>query len=104
LQRVIASFFFGLLFLVTGAIGYRLQHGGPLSGDARWAGRPILSQVALGTGLLILSAFWYRRLPEEYKPMARRRTAAAPKYVGGGKSPAAQQHDAADPPDRVSRA
>lgn len=74
-----SAFAFGLHFFVTGLIGYRLDTFAP----QRWSPTPILSQVAIGAGLLVLGVFFYRRLP---KHDWLRRVGRPMRNVGAGRS------------------
>jgi hypothetical protein len=86
--RFLSSLFAGLLFFVTGVIGFRVGVRGALLGDGRWAGGPILEQVGLGLAFLALAVFFFRRLPGPATPPAPSRLVRS---VGGGKSAGAQQ-------------
>ena len=87
--RMFSALLFGLLFFVTGVMGVSLRRDvlAPMPSasatDARWTGRPILSQVALGLGMMALGVYWSRRLhdprlrgvrPQAANQARRRRT------------------------------
>lgn len=62
-QRVFSVGFGGLLFFVSGLIGWDLKHSHGWFQGTKWVDAPIWWQVALGTGLVLLAAFWARRVP-----------------------------------------
>ena len=86
--RFFSSLFAGLLFFVTGVIGFRVGVRGALLGDGRWAEGPILEQVGLGLVFLALAVFFFRRLPAPAGPPAPPRLV---RRVGAGKSAGARQ-------------
>ena len=97
-SRVFSGLIFGTLFFVSGLIGYRLDHHpSPLLAERRWTGAPIMWQVALGAGFLLMGAYSYRRLsPTRWAaaPQRERRV----KNVGRGKSAGAAGYNPAANP------
>jgi hypothetical protein len=61
-SAMFSSLFFGAFLLVTGLIGYDTQQRAKLFADSRWMGRPILWQIAAGTGLVLVGLYLARRL------------------------------------------
>ena len=61
--RMFSALFFGMLFVVSGLAGYRLDKS-PMTSDTRWADGPILSHIAMGLGMLALGIYWSRRLDD----------------------------------------
>jgi hypothetical protein len=55
---------FGALLFVTGAIGFDVSDMHGFLEGGRWVDGPIWGQVAVGAGLLLLGAYWSRRLDE----------------------------------------
>jgi hypothetical protein len=82
---------FGSLFLVSGLIGIRADRNF-LTGRLRWEDSPILSQVALGAGLIMLGLFWYHRLADPRLNVFRRHPPKI-RHVGAGKSAGAMRTD-----------
>jgi hypothetical protein len=82
--RMFSALFFGLVLLVSGLAGYRLNKT-PLTSDARWAGGPILSQIGAGVGLLALGIYWSRRLNDPRLNLFSRAPRTV-KSVGAGQS------------------
>jgi hypothetical protein len=68
-QRVFSVGFAGLLFFVSGVIGWDLSHSHGWFRGTKWVDRPVWWQIGLGTGLLLLAVVWARRVP---MPMAKR--------------------------------
>jgi hypothetical protein len=62
-QRVFSVGFAGLLFLTAGLIGWDLEYSHGWFEGTKWVDGPVWWQVGLGTGLLLLAAFWARRVP-----------------------------------------
>jgi hypothetical protein len=62
-QRVFSVGFGGLLFLIAGLIGWDLKYSHGWFQGTKWVDAPIWWQVALGGGLVLLAAFWARRVP-----------------------------------------
>jgi hypothetical protein len=54
-----------LLFLVSGAAGYRLQRGAPLFSETRWTGAVIWPQVNVGLVFLLGAAYCWREAIRE---------------------------------------
>jgi hypothetical protein len=75
---------FGSFFLVSGLIGFRPSKN-LLSGTLRWEDSPILSEVALGVGLILLGLFWYHRLDDPRLNIFRRHLPRI-RNAGAGKS------------------
>jgi hypothetical protein len=82
--RMFSAFAFGLLYLVAGLIGYHLDR----FATTRWSPTPILWEVALGAGFLVLGVFFYRRLPEHDW---LRRVGRPMKSAGAGRSAGAER-------------
>jgi hypothetical protein len=88
-SRMFSAFAFGLLFVITGLLGYdlRTDRRAARSGLER-TNAPILGQVAIGVGLLFLGVFWSKRLADPrlgITPPAARLM----KNAGAGRSPGA---------------
>jgi hypothetical protein len=105
-SRMFSALAFGLLFVITGLLGYdlRADHSTGLSGNERTDG-PILRQVAIGVGLLCLGVFWSKRLADPrlgLTPPAARLM----KHAGAGRSPGASMtnRQQLNAPDDESRA
>lgn len=62
-QRVFSVGFGGLLFFVAGLIGWDLKYSHGWFQGTKWVDGPIWWEIFLGTGLLLLAAFWARRVP-----------------------------------------
>ena len=62
-QRVIAAGVFGLLLFVSGLVGWDLSHSRGWFQGTKWVEGPVWWQVGLGSGLLLLAGFWFRRVP-----------------------------------------
>ena len=62
-QRVFTSGAAGLLFLVSGGIGWRISRHEAFVAGTRWTDGPIWWQVGIGLALLTLAAFWAVRVP-----------------------------------------
>jgi len=62
-QRVFSVCFAGLLFFVSGVIGWDLSRSLGLVRGTKWVDGPMWWQIALGSGLLLLATFWARRVP-----------------------------------------
>jgi hypothetical protein len=50
-----------MLFVVAGALGYRLEHGVPFTIAAAWSGKVLWSQVWVGAGVALLAIYLWRR-------------------------------------------
>jgi hypothetical protein len=61
-SAMFTSLFMGAFFLLAGVTGYNTQHRGVLLADARWTGRPILWEIAVGVALLLVGLYLCRRL------------------------------------------
>ena len=62
-QRVFSVGFLGLLFFVSGIVGWDLSHSHGWFRGTKWVDGPVWWQIALGAGLLVLAMFWARRVP-----------------------------------------
>ena len=62
-QRVISAAIFGLVFFVSGLIGWDLSYSHGWFQGTKWLDGPIWWQIATGTALLFLAGFWARRVP-----------------------------------------
>ena len=62
-QRVFSVGFAGLLFFVSGIIGWDLSHSHGLFRGTKWLDGPVWWQIGLGSGLLLLAIVWARRVP-----------------------------------------
>jgi multisubunit Na+/H+ antiporter MnhB subunit len=62
-QRVLSCGFAGLLFFVSGLIGWDLRYSRGWFQGTKWVDGPIWFQVGLGAGLLALATYWARRVP-----------------------------------------
>ena len=83
--RMFSALFFGMLFVISGLAGFRLDKKVPLTSETRWADGPILSQTAMGLGMLALGVYWSRRLDDPRLNIASR----APRIIrnaGAGRS------------------
>ncbi len=62
-QRVFSVGFLGLLFLISGIIGWDLSHSHGWFRGTTWVDGPVWWQIGPGAGLLLLAIFWARRVP-----------------------------------------
>jgi hypothetical protein len=62
-QRVFSVGFAGLLFVVSGVMGWDLSHSHGWFRGARWVDAPVWWQIGLGSVLLLLAIVWARRVP-----------------------------------------
>lgn len=62
-QRFFSATAAGLLFLVSGLIGWDLRHSHGWFAGTKWVDGRVWWEVVLGAALLILAGFWARRLP-----------------------------------------
>ena len=62
-QRVLSVGFLGLLFFVAGVIGWDLKYSHGWFQGTKWVYGPLWWEIGLGAGLLLLAAFWARRVP-----------------------------------------
>ena len=62
-QRVFSVGFAGLLFFVAGLIGWDLKYSHAWFSGTKWVDEPIWWEIRLGAALLLLAAFWARRVP-----------------------------------------
>jgi hypothetical protein len=67
-QRVFSVGFAGLLFLVSGLIGWDLRSISGWFNGARWVDGPVWSQAAVGAVLVLLAGYWARRVPPRHIP------------------------------------
>jgi hypothetical protein len=86
--------FFGIFFFATGVMGLSLSKA---SGGPKWTGRPVLSQIAVGIGMLALGVYWSRRLDDPR--LLKHRSRPLLKHVGRGRSEGAakRQRDELQP-------
>jgi hypothetical protein len=86
-----SAFAFGSFFLISGLLGFRADR--LLRGMLRWEDGPLLSHVAIGTGLLALGVFWYHHLADSRFQVFRHPPSI--RNVGAGKSAGAAgtKHD-----------
>ena len=88
-----SAFAAGAFFLVTGVIGFDTYMLRGFFQGGRWVDPPIWRQIALGIALLLLGAYFARRLAAPAPPPA-----PAPrvvKHVGSGKSARASRTEEA---------
>ena len=71
-QRVFSVGAGGLLFFVSGIIGWDLSRSHGWFRGTKWVDGPIWWQIALGAVLLSLAAFWARRVPAPRGPQEQR--------------------------------
>ena len=62
-QRVFSVGFAGLVFFVSGIIGWDLSHSHGLFRGTKWVDGPVWWQIGVGSGLLLLAIVWARRVP-----------------------------------------
>ena len=62
-QRVFSATAAGLLFFISGLIGWDLRYSHGWFAGAKWVDRLVWWEVGLGAALLLLAYFWARRLP-----------------------------------------
>jgi hypothetical protein len=67
-QRVITAVVVGLLFFVSGLIGWDLSYSHGWFQGTKWVDGPVWWQVGLGAGLLVLAGFLVRRVPARPTP------------------------------------
>jgi hypothetical protein len=67
-QRVFSTAAVGLLFGVTGLIGWDLKYSHGRFQGTRWVDGPIWWQVALGAAFLALAVYFARRVPARPAP------------------------------------
>jgi hypothetical protein len=73
-QRVITAVVFGLLFFVSGLVGWDLSYSRGWFQGTKWVDGPVWWQVGFGAGLLLLAGFLVRRVPARPTPSRRGRT------------------------------
>jgi hypothetical protein len=61
-SRMFSAFAAGAFLFVTGSIGFDVRYMHGFFEGGRWVGGPVWGQIALGAGLLLLGAYWSRRL------------------------------------------
>jgi hypothetical protein len=49
-----------ILFIVAGAVGYKLTHGIPFTHSLEWTGRVLWSEIAVGVGAGVAAIFFWR--------------------------------------------
>jgi protein-S-isoprenylcysteine O-methyltransferase Ste14 len=62
-QRVFSVGFAGLLFFISGLVGWDLKDSHGWFQGAKWVEGPVWWQIGLGAGLLLLAVYWARRVP-----------------------------------------
>jgi hypothetical protein len=62
-QRIFSVGCAGLLFFVSGIIGWDLSHSHGLFRGTKWVDGPVWWQIGLGAALVLLAVFWARRVP-----------------------------------------
>jgi hypothetical protein len=62
-QRVFSVGFGGLLFFVSGLIGWDLSHSRGWFQGTKWVEGPVWWQIGVGAVLLLLATYWARRVP-----------------------------------------
>jgi hypothetical protein len=67
-QRVITAVAIGLLFFVSGLVGWDLSYSHGWFQGTKWVEGPVWWQVGLGAGLLLLAGFLARRVPARPTP------------------------------------
>jgi len=50
-----------ILFVVAGALGYRLERGVPFTITAAWSGQVLWSEIWVGTGVALLAIYLWQR-------------------------------------------
>jgi hypothetical protein len=90
-SRMFSALAAGAFLLVTGSIGWNVSHMRGFFEGGRWVDGPIWSQIALGAGLLLLGAYWSRRLGGPGWTLTRTPRDRIIKNVGRGKTSGAGQ-------------
>jgi hypothetical protein len=62
-QRVFSVGFAGLLFFISGLIGWDLSHSRGWFEGTKWVEGPLWWQIGFGAVLLLLAIYWARRVP-----------------------------------------
>ena len=62
-RRVFSVGFAGLLFFVSGVIGWDLSYSHGWFHGTTWVDEPVWWQIGFGAALLALAVFWARRVP-----------------------------------------
>ena len=62
-QRVFSATAAGLLFFVSGVIGWDLSYSHGWFQGTKWVDGPVWWEVGVGLILLLLAGFWARRVP-----------------------------------------
>ena len=83
--RLFSALVFGSFFLIAGLIGYDLD----TFAAVKWRETPVLSEVVMGGALLLLAAYWSRRLDDPRLNV--RREMPGPRIVGRGRSSGAER-------------
>jgi hypothetical protein len=84
-SRMFSALAAGMFLVLSGAAGWDVRGMHGFFHGARWQGGPIWIQIALGLGLLLLGAFWLRRLPGAGVPRATARVRIV-KNAGSGRT------------------
>ena len=67
-QNVISATAIGLLFFVSGLLGWDLSYSHGWFQGTQWVDGPVWWQIGLGSGLLAMAGFLARRLPSRPTP------------------------------------
>jgi hypothetical protein len=84
-SRMFSAFAAGAFLVITGVIGWNVSHMRGFFEGGRWVGGPIWRQILLGTGFLLLGAYWSRRLEPRWTFTHGPRERII-KHVGRGKA------------------
>ena len=61
-SRMFSALAAGAFLFVTGSIGFDVRYMHGFFEGGRWVGGPVWGQIGIGAGLLLLGAYWSRRL------------------------------------------
>jgi hypothetical protein len=85
-SRMFSAFAAGTFLLITGLIGWNVRNMRGLFEGGQWADGPIVWQIVLGVGFLLLGGYWSRHLGEpEWNPPSTPREQII-KHVGRGRT------------------